>query len=211
MITKRQKEIIIGTILGDGYLQKTGKKNARLKLEHSEKQKEYIFWKYEELKNLMQNKPKLIERYSPKWKKTFKYYRCQTNSMNLLGKYKKYFYNSQGKKFIPENIKNLLKSPLSLAVWYMDDGHFYARDKVAYIYLPKYSKEELKRLLEALENNFHLKPKIIYKKNYPCLYFSREEANKLMEIIREWVPKFMRYKTPSDPVTTEGARPEGHT
>jgi hypothetical protein len=61
MVSKKQREILIGTILGDGYLQKTGKRNARLKLEHSEKQKDYIFWKYEELKNLMQDRPKRIE------------------------------------------------------------------------------------------------------------------------------------------------------
>ena len=34
-----QKQILYGTILGDGYLQKTGEKNARLRLEHGEKQK----------------------------------------------------------------------------------------------------------------------------------------------------------------------------
>jgi hypothetical protein len=119
MVSKRQREILIGTILGDGYLQKTGKRNARLKLEHSEKQKDYIFWKYEELKNLMQDRPKRIERFNPKWGKTYVYYRCQTHSMPLLGRYKRYFYDEGGKKKVPENIEKLLRSPLSLAVWYM--------------------------------------------------------------------------------------------
>ena len=58
MITKRQYEIILGTIMGDGYIQMTGKKNARLRFEHSEKQKDYINWKWQELKNWMQDKPK---------------------------------------------------------------------------------------------------------------------------------------------------------
>ncbi|MFN3977006.1 MAG: LAGLIDADG endonuclease [Aquificaceae bacterium] len=210
MVTKRQREILIGTILGDGYLQKTGKRNARLKLEHSERQKDYIFWKYEELKNLMQDKPKRIERYNPIWKKSYVYYRCQSHSMPLLGRYKRYFYDEKGKKRIPENIEALLKAPLSLAVWYMDDGHYYPRDGVAYIYLPKYSEEDLQRLLRALEKNFDLKPKVIYKRGYPCIYFPRQETEKLMEIIKPWMPDFMKYKTPPDPVTTEGAMPEGH-
>ncbi len=211
MVTKRQKELIIGTLLGDGYLQSTGKRNARLKLEHSEKQKDYIFWKYEELKNLMQDKPKKIERYNPLWKKTYTYYRCQSYSTPFLGKLKRLFYDNKGRKRVPEKIGMLLKAPLSLAVWYMDDGHYYPKDRVAYVYLPKYSDEELKRLTEALENNFGLKPKVIWKKGYPVLYFPREETEKLMAIIKPWVPEFMKYKTSPDPVTTEGALPEGST
>ncbi len=211
MVSKRQKEIIIGTLLGDGYLQATGKKNARLKLEHSEKQKDYIFWKWEELKNLMQDKPKRIERYNPKWRKTYTYYRCQSHSMPLLGKLRRLFYDEKGKKRVPEKISMLLKAPLSLAVWYMDDGHYYRRDKVAYIYLPKYGEEELQRLTEALEKNFGLKPKVVWKKGYPVLYFPREETERLMSIIKPWVPEFMKYKTSPDPVTTEGALPEGST
>jgi hypothetical protein len=101
MVTKRQKEILIGTILGDGYLQKTGKRNARLKLEHSERQRDYLWWKYEELKNLMQDKPKRIERYNPVWKRTYVYYRCQTHSMPILGRLKRRFYDEQGRKAHP--------------------------------------------------------------------------------------------------------------
>jgi hypothetical protein len=211
MVTKRQKEILIGTILGDGYLQKTGKRNARLKLEHSERQHDYLWWKYEQLRNLMQDKPKRIERYNPIWKRTYVYYRCQTHSMPILGRLKRHFYDEQGRKRIPENIAQLLKSPLSLAVWFMDDGHYYSRDGSAHIYLPRYSDEEIKRLVTALVQNFGLKPKVMcmWKKGYPCLYFPREETERLMAIIKPWMPACMRYKTPPDPVTTEGAMPEG--
>jgi len=209
MVTKRQREIIIGTILGDGYLQKTGKRNARLKLEHSERQRDYIWWKYEQLKNLMQDKPKRIERYNPIWQRTYTYYRCQTHSMPLLGRYKRWFYDEQGRKRIPENIAQLLKSPLSLAVWFMDDGHYYKRDGSAHIYLPRYSDEELQRLVAALEQNFGLHPRVVWKKGYPCLYFPREETERLMALIKPWVPPCMSHKTPPDPVTTEGAMPEG--
>jgi hypothetical protein len=211
MITKRQREIIIGTILGDGYLQKTGKKNARLKLEHSEKQRDYIFWKYQELKNLMQDKPKKIVRYNPKWKKEYIYYRCQTHSMPFLGKLKRYFYDDNGKKVIPTNIKNLLKSELSLAVWYMDDGYYYKRDEVIYIYLPKYKEEELERLKLVLKDNFDVEIKVIYKKGYPCIYLNKEETKKFFNMVGKYIVECMRYKTPLDPVTTGGEKPKGST
>jgi hypothetical protein len=211
MITKRQREIIIGTILGDGYLRKTGKKNARLKLEHSEKQRDYIFWKYQELKNLMQDKPKKIVRYNPKWKKKYIYYRCQTHSMPFLGKLKRYFYDDNGKKVIPTNIKNLLKSELSLAVWYMDDGYCYKRDQVIYIYLHKYKEEELERLKLALKDNFNIETKVIYKKGYPCIYLDKGETKKFFKIVGKYIIECMRYKTPLDPVTTGGEKPKGST
>ena len=211
MITKRQKEIIIGTILGDGYLQKTGKKNARLKLEHSEKQRDYIFWKYQELRNLMQDKPKKIIRYNPKWKKEYIYYRCQTHSMLFLGKLKGYFYDDNGKKVIPTNIKNLLKSELSLAVWYMDDGYYYKRDQVIYIYLPKYKEEELERLKLTIKDNFDIEIKVIYKKEYPCIYLNKEETKKFFKMVGKYIIECMRYKTPLDPVTTGGEKPKGST
>ena len=175
MLTKRQKEIIVGILLGDGYLQATGKRSARLKLEHSEKQKDYIFWKYEELKNLMQDKPKRLERYNPKWRKTYTYYRCQSHSTPLLGKFKRLFYDEAGRKRVPEKIGMLLKAPLSLAVWYMDDGNYYPRDGVAYIYLPRYSEEEIKRLTDALEKNFNLRPRVMEKRAILCFTFPKRK------------------------------------
>jgi hypothetical protein len=209
MITKRQREILIGTLLGDGYLQSTGKRNARLRLEHSEKQRDYLWWKYENLQNLMQDEPKLIERYNPQWRQTYRYYRCQSHAMPLLGKYKRLFYEEQTRrKRVPENLERLLKSPLTLAVWYMDDGHYYPRDRVAYLYLPKYTEEELARMVDVIERNFELHARIIRKKGYPVLFFSPTETERLLTIIRPHIHSSMAYKIPLDPVTTEGAMPE---
>jgi len=207
-VLKRQREILIGTILGDAWLQRTGRRSARLRLEHSEKQKDYIFWKYEELKTLMQDQPKRIERFNPRFNKTYVYYRCQSHSSPTLGRYRQYFYDEAGRKRVPEQIEKLLRSPLSLAVWYMDDGHYYARDKVAFIYLPNYTEEELSRLCKALGLNFGVEPKLIYKKGHPCLYFPRSETVRLHAIIGGHVIESMKYKTPLDPVTTEGELPE---
>src|SRR3990167_10343837 len=113
---KKQREVLIGLVLGDGFLQATGKTNARLRLEHSAKQKSYLEWKYEVLKNFMQAPPKHIERVNPVWQRTYEYYRCQTHASPYLGKLRRLFYNGN-RKVIPENIQSLLKAPQSLAVW----------------------------------------------------------------------------------------------
>lgn len=198
-LLKRQREIVIGTVLGDAYLQKTGKRNARLRLEHSERQRSYIWWKYTELRNIMQDRPKLIERYNPIFRKTYRYWRCQSHSMPILGKFRRWFY-PDGEKRIPENIQNILRSPLTLAVWYMDNGCYLARDRTSLIYLPRYPEEDIQRLCQALEVNFDLKASLkIKKERYPCLYFPVGETRKLMEWIAPHVIESMRYKLPPSP------------
>ena len=134
-MNQRERNIVIGCILGDGFIQKTGEKNARLRLEHSISQKDYIFWKWRELKRYIQNQPKSIVRFNPIWKKQYAYYRCQSHSSPEFGKLRTLFYYNHQKQ-IPENIEKLL-NPLVLAVWFMDDGYYYQRDKTSYIYLSK--------------------------------------------------------------------------
>ncbi len=47
-LTKEEKSIIIGSVLGDGYLRIVpGRKNALFEINSSFKQKAYIDWKYE--------------------------------------------------------------------------------------------------------------------------------------------------------------------
>ena len=122
-LSTKEQAIIIGMILGDGYLQKTGIKNARLRLEHSVKQQEYIFWKIKLLPRFFQGKPKYLKRTHPKTKRVYEYLRHQSNSSPLLGKLRKIFYSVEDKKTIPENLKSLARHPLSLAIWYLDDGY----------------------------------------------------------------------------------------
>src|SRR3989338_5236170 len=104
-MNSRKKAVLVGMILGDAYLQKTGKQNARIRLEHSTFQNDYLLWK-----------------------------------MSLFGQYfhkklQRLFY-VDSKKLIPTNISSILKDPLTLAVWFMDDGYYYHRDNMAYIYVP---------------------------------------------------------------------------
>jgi AAA+ ATPase superfamily predicted ATPase len=196
--TKKQREAVIGMLLGDAWIQKTGKRNARLRLEHSIKQKEYIFWKYELLKNYMQSAPKLTKRYNPIWKKTYHYYRCQSLSSPEFGKLHRIFYK-ESRKIIPEKIKKFLSSPLTLAIWYMDDGYYYSRDKVCYIYLNKCEKDELQIIEEAFEESCKLALKFLNKKGLPVIHFDSKEAKKLAQIVKPYIIPSMQYKLPPTP------------
>jgi hypothetical protein len=52
-LTQLQRSIIIGSLLGDGYVRIVdGRKDAFLEINHSISQKEYVDWKYEMLQSI---------------------------------------------------------------------------------------------------------------------------------------------------------------
>lgn len=205
---KIQKAVVIGAILGDGFLQKTGKKNARLRLEHSLKQQDYLIWKCQILSNFFQRKPAILTRNNLKFGKNYQYIRNQSYSGSEFGKLHQLFY-VDGKRVIPNKISKLLKDPMSLAVWFMDDGYYYLRDKIAYIYLPKYDSDSIDNLLLALKNNYGLVPQLkIKKRGEYVLIFTVKDTGKLTQIIKPYIIKSMSHKIPFDPVSTEPSSKE---
>jgi hypothetical protein len=200
-LTKQQTSVLIGTILGDGFLQKTGEKNARLRLEHSQKQKDYVLWKGMIFGRLFQGKPSLLERIHPISKTTYKYCRWQSSTCPAFGKWRKYFYPN-GKKIIPNNIGNFLTEPISLAVWYMDDGYFNKIDRNSYIYLGRILLSEAEILQKAINKNFAILVTIYDKKNKGfALFFGAKETKELQKIIKPFIIESLQYKL-FNPVTT---------
>lgn len=190
-----QRDILIGTILGDAYLQKTGEKNARLRLEHGANQKDYLLWKVHNLAQLFQGKPTYIERVHPISGRTYKYWRHQSQTMPFLGKLRKIFYYD-GKKHIPKNLEKLL-TPRSLAIWYMDDGYYYVRDKCSYLYLGNVDREDAERVQTAFERKLQLKTRVYVKKKGFAIYWPPQEAQKLKSLIQGYLLDTFMYKLPS--------------
>ncbi len=200
-LTRRQTNVLIGAILGDGFLQKTGEKNARLRLEHSQKQKDYVLWKGSIFGRLFQGKPNYLERIHPKSKETYKYYRWQSSAGPAFGKWRKYFYPN-GKKIIPIDIGEVFTKPIMLAVWYMDDGYFNKIDRNSYIYLGRVTRLEAEILQKTIEKNFDIVATIYDKKNKGyALFFGVTETKKLQTLIRPFIIESLQYKL-FDPVTT---------
>lgn len=204
-LSTRQKEILFGMVLGDAYVQKTGKNNSRLRLEHSLKQKDYIDWKYNQFQNVFQSKPVSVKRVHPKTKRMYEYLRLQSHSSPVFGKLQKTFYNTDGKKILPENLQKILMSPLTIAVWYMDDGYYDKRDKSALIYLHRLADEELDRLVQVFYQQHDIVAKWYCRPDKQAcqLNFTGKNKDRLMELINPYLVSSMRYKTPLDPVTTE--------
>lgn len=111
LLTNRQKSVIIGSVLGDGYLTKTTRGYA-LRINHSIKQKEYVDWKYDILKNIVNGKPA--------WYKNKSYY-FRTVTHDYFSVLHKLFYHNNAKK-VPERFLGDGIDIICLAVWIMDDG-----------------------------------------------------------------------------------------
>ncbi len=199
-ITKAEESALVGMVLGDGYLQPTGKRNARLRLEHSIKQEDYLEWKVSLLSPQFQGKIIHTERVHPKTKQKYSYVRAQSNASPFLGKLRLLFY-PEGTKKIPDNLSRYLRHPLGLAIWYMDDGYYSRRkhDKSVYLYLGTVTMKDSSNAQKAIEKRFNLKTTIVDKKKKGfVLYFSPVETKKLFACIQEIVEKVekMKYKIP---------------
>lgn len=197
-MNKLQLAVIYGSVMGDAYLQNNGK-NVRLRFEHSKKQEDYVIWKKNFLADIFEaDSIRKLSRVHPKTNKTYNYVRCQSKTLPELRAIKDFFYVN-GKKIVPNNLSEFLKDPISLAVWFMDDGYYYQRDKCGYLYLGNVSRNEAETCRMALQNNFGLAVKILNKKLGFALYFSRIEMLKLKNLIGKLILPLFKYKIPSTP------------
>ena len=192
-LTKIQRSIVIGLILGDGHLEtQNGGRTYRLKIEHSIKQKDYVDWLYGKLKNITVSKPKLKEK---KLKgREYKSYWFTTYSLGLFRFYGQQFY-SNGKKIIPKIIAKLL-DPLAMAVWFMDDGSFKSnRHRTFIIHALGYSKADLLQVKQSFKEKFDIDVGLHRQKgNKFRLYIFSESASKFRKLVELYIIPTLRYK-----------------
>jgi hypothetical protein len=191
-ITKDMDEIIVGTLLGDGYIDcrskskiKKEKDTAYLVFAHKKEHKDYCFAKYNSLKTLFNREPKYnIQRRNNVLNES--YYAISISSLSLK-KYRKIFYIER-EKIIPDNIEDYY-TKRSLAYHYMDDG--YRKNNQYYLSLCSFSDRSINNLRKLL-----LKWNIetsLHKKN--ILYIKSKSNKNFLEATEEYIVECMKYKT----------------
>lgn len=202
MLTKEEKDILIGSLLGDGCLRIIGRcKVPAFSVDHSEVQKDYVFWKYKKLKRWVATPPWREERiyHKDKSRKTFSW-RFQTLSNSVFSDMYNTFYRNR-KKIVPENIRGLLKnSPLVLAVWLMDDGN--KNHQAVFLNTQSFSLTEQQKLCKALYDiyRFHVTINSHSESNGVELYRIRidtESTHRLKNIIGKYILPQFYYKIPN--------------
>jgi len=183
-LTQLQKSIIQGSALGDGYIrQMPGRKDAFLEINHSIKAKEYVDWKFSNLKNLCLSSPK--ERIIDERRIAYRFFTCQHSEITEI--YEKFYENK--KKRFPKNFE---LDPISLAVWFMDDG---SRTKKGDFYLnsQQFSMNDQKKMLHALRV-IGIRARLNKDKKYHRIRIYKESIPKLIDIIKPWIVPSMKYK-----------------
>ena len=187
-VSERQKEILIGCILGDAYIAPMGK----IQIEQSEKQREYMKWKYKELNSLCYPRgPRvLIHRLKTTNKEYFSIFFHLRQYFRL---WRNIFYDGKQKIFP----KGMILTPLSLAVWYMDDGCWTGKKCV--ISIESFKGESCKNVQELFLKQWNIETtigkngKLTVRKNSHKIFYN---------LITPYILSSMMYKIP-DPVTTE--------
>lgn len=194
-LNNRQRQLVLGTLLGDGglYLWKRNT-NARLKIQHSGKDMRYIKFKRHIFGDFVTGK---INKDTHKNKKVNKiYYSCYfiTKTHPEFTKFYKQFYKN-GRKILTKNILKQL-NPFGLAVWIMDDGHYNKKGKFIDIYSMNFTYKENKTIIEWFSERFGIEPKINFHKQSNTYYlrFNQEDTKKLIKIIKPHVIKSMDRK-----------------
>ena len=185
-LTTLQRSIIIGTVLGDGSLIETfSKNNLRLQIEHCIAQKEYVFWKYEMLKDLILTPPTYIE--------TNRSWRFRTISHPEITQIGRLFYQDR-RKIIPKILDKIL-TPIGLAVWFMDDGTRYHRNGTYTINTQCFTKKEQVNLMKILRLKFDISATSLHRdKSKWRLYIQKEASERFKEIIKPFISPSMAYK-----------------
>ena len=192
ILSKTQKEILVGLLLGDGLLE-LQHKNPRLKIDHSLKQKEYVDWLYFQFEGFCDQKPRQLDRVDSRNGKIYYHYLFSTRSTAVLGEYFRMFYIA-GKKTLPKNLTVLLKSKLSLAVWYMDDGFKRSDCDSLYLCTSGFSLEEQKFLQEILQKLYGFETKIHFAGKNARIYFPVKSAKRFCDLVRPYILSNFSYK-----------------
>jgi len=185
-LNDKQKDLIIGSMLGDGHIDKRETQPIFIVV-HAENQKDYLYYKYELLKEFCNIPPTKQEaRY-----KNFgdKSYWCQA-TYRACTRIQDCFLDYRGKTY--SYLLNLINE-YSFSIWMLDDG--YRSHSNWELCVAEYTEKDINLALEIFENKFNIKGK--QKKDIRYIQFNAISSRKIDEIILRNIPNdldIIKYK-----------------
>lgn len=195
-MTHKERAIIVGCVMGDGSLIPTSSgKSFRFSIAHCDEQHAYLQWKFEQLRRWVLSPP---------------FHRSATNSWSFrtmshsaFTEMERRFYTARRKR-VPSDIGVDLHNPLTMAVWFMDDGCRYPQGSFV-INSQSFNAHEHDVLRRALQKRYGISPTLQRDHGHLRLYIPVADARRLAEHLREYVVPSMRYKL-DGPVETSPSR-----
>lgn len=195
-LNHRQKEVLIGTLLGDASMAlKLGKPTYQVKFEQQIQRKEYIDYLYGIFENFVGTPPKIrdIRGGGAKFRQSIWF---RTYGHSAFKFYDDIFYirdkvTNVRRKCVPVKIQQYL-TPRALAFWFMDDGTLSNQDYV--LSTQSFVLSDQKRLQRALKKVFGLQINIHKDRNKYRLYVCRNSETRLRQLISEFIHPNFQYK-----------------
>lgn len=193
-ITDWQKQIIYGTLMGDGYSLR-----GTLRITHGPKQLTYNEWLYSKLKPFCNNSPIIKEQKSGFGKSVQS--RLVTRSVGWISQIANEFYHTN-KKTVPNDIITKMGWP-GIGIWFADDGscdnhkgktHSYSFHTCAF------TIQECELLISALNEFTGLIWSLVLKSGkYPIIRLNTrsirdDQLSKFAKMIAPYLPPGFEYK-----------------
>lgn len=196
LLRQEQIDVIIGSLLGDARLECRSRGlrypvSARLRIHQSDKQKEYVFWKYGVLKNLVLRGPRKVKAwYDPKRRKDHYSWYFHTKTLPEFGELYHCFYKN-GIKVLPEGIFEFI-NPRALAIWFMDDGSNTGESFTISTHCFEMSDQI--KITDFLKQRYDVSAKIVKDRTKWKVAIGRNEYKKFQSFIEPFVIPSMEYK-----------------
>lgn len=191
--SKREQSIIVGLLLGDGSMQRLSKRSARLVVKHGVKQREYVYFLYNELRRWVKTPPKMTTELDRRFGTKSNRYRFRTVNSPCFLEYYGMFYDEKGKKRLPDTIRALLDE-IALAIWFMDDGSYKTDSKGLLINSNHFNMNEQETLRAVLKEKFGIITSLHTLRQWKRIYIPADESPKFAKIILPYIIPSLRYK-----------------
>jgi recombination protein RecA len=199
LLSDQQWQVILGSLMGDGNLSRPVRQSdhsARFRMGHGAKQAAYLDWKVSLLDNIpysrtVNAKDAVFADFTP---------------LGELSELRGVVYQGDGRKHLTwDYLKRL--TPLSLAIWYMDDGSFTVRSKGLQertqggsgrieICVEAISPGSRDRLVRYLRDTYRLdvRLRLAGSRQKAVLIFSTAGTEQFQKLVAPYVHPSMEYK-----------------
>jgi recombination protein RecA len=193
-LSEFQWEVLLGGLMGDGALSSTRSGlGARYRFGHGAKQADYCEWKASLFENVG------VSRSANQKGATF----CDVRPLPELAELRDAVYVGGKKVFSSDYLKRL--TPLSLGIWYMDDGSFSLRAKGLQertrdgsgrsdICVEAMEATTRVRLIDHLRDVWGIAGRLVERGGKAVIVFPKDETAKLHALIAPFVHPSMEYK-----------------
>lgn len=186
LLTLEQKEIIFGSLMGDAYANCSG----QIEITHCIAQYPYLYWLSHKLNSVLSD---VGITFNP-WKTKC---RIRTKALDTVKSIRDELYPDGIKRPKSEFLERL--TPLSLAIWYSDDGSL-DNGCNCHIHTRGFTEKENEFLSVYFKNKWDISAKVFkayskrHAKTYYELVFDKENSIKLNDLIKFHMLPCMLYK-----------------